>query len=206
MPANEPPYCRHGRPECTCLDDAIANAQGTAQQSGAISVFVNSGSLDPSDVAKSVIAQLSTVGAMTGTGTTTNGNSSASSTHLWTYPPPEDPPAAPEPTACQQTGHHITEESLAASGDEIWGMCETCSELVQVPRVAGSLNYERVGQYIGRAMTLEGAEDEGNGAELYVELEIFERKCREEMAKYDRTLKMIDMARDIAKRNLLQQD
>lgn len=204
MTINEPPYCRHGRPECTCLDTQIANAVDQTAASGALTVFhttISTGSNTGMNGTSGVVHKFS-MGPLTGLDAATGGNYSGT-----TYFPTGDLvfPTAPAvtPTPCALNGHNIEATSIEMrSDDEIWGYCEECLDAIRIPRVTGSLNFEKAGMYIGRAMTLDD-EDE-NGAELLLELTALEDTVEKEIARYQRTQKMIKIARTLAKKQVLK--
>lgn len=217
----EDQVCRHGRPECTCLDDEYQKAVDAASQAGALTIWttVSSGN----DTVTSVSQRL-TAGACLGYNTndltaafggtysggscipnTVNGQTitfPASQTNDFGFQFPEPSSTPITLTQCQQHGHEISDESIQLQGDEIWGECQACAERILIPRIVGAFNFERAGQYVGRAMTLDCGEDE-NGAELLEELTLLEETVDREIARYNRTLKTIKLARTLAKKQLL---
>lgn len=94
-------------------------------------------------------------------------------------------------------GHEIDETSIEIRGDEIWGNCLTCDVEILIPRITGGLNFEKAGLLVGRGMICEDGDDESI-AELYVDLTELEEQALKEIARYERTLKLIRIARAIA--------
>lgn len=176
---NEDLSCPHGRPDCDCLDNAIAAA---AQASG-LSLTV----ITTTNTSAGFSSGLSVAGVAAG---------GCSTVFL---------PSFPDPSAnviCAV--HDVGENSIELRGDDIWGTCVTCGVGIKIPRVAGCLNFEKAGTFVGRAMILDGSDDDENGAELYAELTKLEEDTKKEIARYRRTLKLIEVARTIAKRQIIQ--
>lgn len=220
------PVCHHGRPECQCLDKAIEEATAAAANAGAsltIHTTITNG-LDAKNAAQNIVNSLNANGPMTSIDNAFGGLVAAGSQGTCTgfggaYTDPSwvvtgigtsvpqtttdfvwnTPPVADPAVAC--TEHEIEEDSIELRGDEMWGYCSQCYDAVRIPRIVGSFNFEKAGRFIGRAMTIE---DDENSAELLAELNIFEQQIQDELARYKRALKMITVARTVAKNQVVE--
>lgn len=107
-------------------------------------------------------------------------------------------PLGPEPCA----EHQLDPEHLSIEEDGIKGFCIRCEDRMVVPRVPGGISFDKAGNLVGRAMTIE---DEDSLGELLAELNLFERDVNKEIAKYKRTLGLVKIARDIVQNRALEE-
>lgn len=97
-------------------------------------------------------------------------------------------------------GHYIDHASIRTiiedGEDQITGRCLFCEVVIYIPDIEGALSFERAGKAVGRAMTLGDGDDEKVG-DLLADVLNIERALKIEMKKFERALKMLDIARDL---------
>lgn len=177
--------CDHGDPDCECLDTGNTG-------SVSFTFTTNTSNNATGGTNSSIIGGSITGGAIN--------FPTGSQTPLLTGPNVLS--SAFGPVDPCPNGHDIDNTSIELRGDEIWGKCQTCDVAIRIPRVSGGLNFEKAGQYIGRALTLE-EDDKDNSAALLTELTNLEDQVNKEIARLQRTLKLIQIARTAAKKQTL---
>lgn len=233
MPVNDnvpEQYCRHGRPECDCLDSVAALAGESSTK-----VFVGDGDSGWHEVGKGQITGFDiklasgTNGSMSGNtmiGSGGGGGYGGPGGGSWTPAPnPNIPgtatfPNIPNPNilnpttvnfpgatvlGCADIGHRITNDRNAVTTDEdgtVVGICEVCYQTVYFPGGLKAFDFERAGVMLGKAIAVDTAEESAVGYMLD-ELAVLEAEIDSQVRRFEAARELLDLARGVVKKRAL---
>lgn len=198
MPLGEERYCRHGRPECTCLDDgngSLFPAPLKVPAGGTLKFTVDANNMS-SDLRGVLTGQSIQYGDNGIGGTITQPNVTTlipNASQQWAV---SAPVAAPEP--CE----HDIGPDLFERRDGVYGACVQCGEEFRLPQVPGGISFERAGKFLGRALSVDHEDDEMI-AELMIELALLEREIEKEIERYDDAHELVKLARQLVNKRAL---
>lgn len=204
MPINEGPSCRHGRPECECLDllpdVKVIDFHVTPEKGIDFDAFFKDcATLDVSAQNTNTIVYSTTTSSLPNTGT------SLPNTGHWmpatiTQPNPltSSPPTFSRPlSSCESIGHVIPNDRSAICTDDegvVCGICSVCMQSVRFPGGMKAFDFERAGIMLGRAIGVD-TEDTEKVGEIMADLAALESEIDSQVRRFEAAKELLELGR-----------